>query len=317
MADDRYCYPPDFKVLINKLGIENAKLLDEAERHAVESRTLEGCPTGDFDAAHIKDIHKHLFQDIYEWAGEHREVEIGKGGRWFHSATMIDEGMAEVSRIVKAGDYGQNLNKEGFANYAADVISNLNYVHPFREGNGRTQMEFLNQLAENAGHELQTERITRDVWITASQVSHSGSDNLLKAAIVYGIDSEQLETGDMAAKAVRDYLKTAKKEIEALTAPEERKHAEESLGKVARSYEVITKASKQDTAELKPVKPASPLEQEKAKILKRIESVEKRIENDTNPKTRAIRPNRPEHEIPANLRNTSGTLASALFHCPV
>lgn len=159
---------------------------------------------------------------------------------------MIDQGMAHVEGIVKAGDYGQNLDKEGFANYAADVISNLNYIHPFREGNGRTQMEFLNQLAQKAGHELQTERITRDVWITASQVSHSGSDNLLKAAILYGIDSKQLETGDKAAKAVQDYLGTARKEINALASPEERKSAKESLRKIEKSYETIIKPKYQD-----------------------------------------------------------------------
>lgn len=80
MANDPYCYPPEFKVLINRLGIKDAALLDRAERQAVATRTLEGSPKGNFDTTHIKAIHKHLFQDMYEWAGENREVEIGKGG---------------------------------------------------------------------------------------------------------------------------------------------------------------------------------------------------------------------------------------------
>ena len=80
MSDRDYCYPPDFTVLRNKLGIRNLRTLDAAERLFVTQRLLEAAPEGDFDLAHLKAIHRHLFQDVYEWAGEVRTVEIVKSG---------------------------------------------------------------------------------------------------------------------------------------------------------------------------------------------------------------------------------------------
>ena len=81
MPDKSYCYP-NTDVLINKLGIKNAKELYEAEKRitSIEIQELSRNPLkGNFDFDHLKSIHKHIFQDIYEWAGEIRTVEIGKG----------------------------------------------------------------------------------------------------------------------------------------------------------------------------------------------------------------------------------------------
>ena len=72
MSDRDYCYPPDFTVLRNRLGIRVARTLDAAERQFVAQRLLEAVPTGEFDLAHLKAIHRHLFQDVYDWAGELR-----------------------------------------------------------------------------------------------------------------------------------------------------------------------------------------------------------------------------------------------------
>ena len=239
MADQKYCYPPDFSVLKNKLGIRDVTQLDETERGLVQSRILEGSPAGQFDAAHVKAIHKHLFKDLYEWAGDYRTVEIGKGGRWFHNHQFIEQGMAEVERIIQGGKLGQGMNADQFGDYASEVIANLNYVHPFREGNGRTQMEFLGQLSERAGHELNTEKIQRDVWIAASHVSHSGTNDLLKAAITYAIDPERTQTGDKAQSAVRDYLETVKAAVSNLRNPQEMQAGLDRLEKIAETYEVM------------------------------------------------------------------------------
>lgn len=239
MADERYCYPPDFKVLKNKLGIKDGAKLDQAERGLVQTRVLEGAPDGKFDATHVRAIHHHLFQDIYAWAGEYRTVEIGKGGRWFHNHGFIVQGMSEVERNLQAGKLGQGMNADKFGDYAADVISNLNYVHPFREGNGRTQMEFLRQLSDRAGHELQTEQIHRDVWILASQVSHSGTNDLLKAAITFAIDPDRRQTGDKAQEAVTSYINTVQSAISQLKSPAERESASNQLRSVAKAYETI------------------------------------------------------------------------------
>ena len=76
MSDRNYCYPPDYTVLRNKLNIRNASALEAAERELVAHRLLEPVPPGDFDLEHLKAIHRHLFQDLYAWAGEVRTVEI-------------------------------------------------------------------------------------------------------------------------------------------------------------------------------------------------------------------------------------------------
>ena len=86
MSDRDYCYPPDFTVLRNRLGIRVARTLDAAERQLVAQRFLEAVPTGEFDLSHPKAIHRHLFQDVYDWAGELRTVEIAKGDSRFHRA---------------------------------------------------------------------------------------------------------------------------------------------------------------------------------------------------------------------------------------
>ena len=65
MSDRDYCYPPDYTVLRNMLDIRDTSALEEAERELVAQRLLEPVPTGDFDLAHLKAIHHHLFQDIY------------------------------------------------------------------------------------------------------------------------------------------------------------------------------------------------------------------------------------------------------------
>lgn len=69
MTDDVYCYPPDYRVLRNKFDIRDADELDYVEREFAARRMLGGAPSGKFDLAHLKAIHRHLFQDIYDWAG--------------------------------------------------------------------------------------------------------------------------------------------------------------------------------------------------------------------------------------------------------
>jgi cell filamentation protein len=93
---DPYHYPGT-KVLRNRLGIIEARKLDRLERRMVGDRIAEGAPVGSFDLSHLRAIHRHLFQDIYDWAGELRTVEISKGGSQFQFRQYIPTGMADVS----------------------------------------------------------------------------------------------------------------------------------------------------------------------------------------------------------------------------
>ena len=174
MSDRDYCYPPDYTVLRNRLDIRDGSALEAAERQFVAQRLLEVVPTGDFDLAHLRAIHRHLFQDVYAWAGEVRAVEIAKGESRFQPRRFIATGMADVHRRIVAADYFRSSKADGVAVGAGPVMGDVNHVHPFREGNGRTQLQYLKQLAARAGHAIDLTRIDRSAWLDASRRSNSG-----------------------------------------------------------------------------------------------------------------------------------------------
>jgi len=96
-------------------------------------------------------IHRHLFQDVYSWAGKRRKVEISKAGKQFFPTTHFDNAFRFIDTLIS--DY-RNLSKENnlqIAEKLAEILDNVNYLHPFREGNGRTQREFLRLLALEKG----------------------------------------------------------------------------------------------------------------------------------------------------------------------
>lgn len=183
MNDSDYCYPPDYTVLKNKLGIRDAAELDEIERALVAQRLREKVPEGDFDLEHLRAIHRHLFQDVYEWAGEIRRVEISKESQQFQFRKYIETGMADVHRRIVESGYLQGLSPQEFSKKAAEILGDVNYVHPFREGNGRTQMQYLKQLAKQAGHPLDFTRLTQGEWIQASREAHKGDYGLMARCI--------------------------------------------------------------------------------------------------------------------------------------
>lgn len=166
---------PASGVLRNKLGIEDAAALDEFERRIVQQRVEEGAPEGKFDLAHLRAIHRHLFQDIYDWAGEVRTLEIAKGGTQFMPRRYIETGMADVHRRIEEAGYLRDLDAVSFAEKASEIVGDVNHAHPFREGNGRTQFEYLRQLAAQAGHRFRTERIDAARWHAASRAAHLGN----------------------------------------------------------------------------------------------------------------------------------------------
>jgi cell filamentation protein len=98
MSDETYCYPPDYSVLKNRYHIRDAETLDKVERELVTQRQREAIPKGDFDLKHLQAIHHHLFQDVYDWAGKVRTVEINKGGSQFQFRNYIETGMADTQK---------------------------------------------------------------------------------------------------------------------------------------------------------------------------------------------------------------------------
>ncbi|MBI3759460.1 MAG: Fic family protein, partial [Deltaproteobacteria bacterium] len=126
------------------------------------------------DLNHLRAIHRHLFQDVYEWAGEVRTVELNKGGQQFQFRRYIETGKADVHKRLADANFLKGLSRADFAGQAARIAGDVNYVHPFREGNGRTQLFYLEQLAGQASHPLDLARIAPERWIEASRLSHKG-----------------------------------------------------------------------------------------------------------------------------------------------
>jgi len=182
MSDDPYVYPGT-RILRNKLNIRDTAELDYAERRYSTIRSRQGIPKGNFDLKHLKKIHRHLFQDLYEWAGEIRTVEISKGGSQFQFRQFIETGMADVHRRLVTSSFLKQLDRPAFASAAANIIGDVNYVHPFREGNGRTQLQYLKQLAEQAGHPLDLTKIHAVGWIKASKEAHLAHYDLMAKLI--------------------------------------------------------------------------------------------------------------------------------------
>lgn len=181
MADDPYVYPGT-TILKNKLGFRNVDKLDKVERRSVADKIARGVPTGDFDLAHLKAIHHHLFQDIYVWAGKVRTVEIAKGGSQFMFRQYIETGMADVHKRIVRARYFKGTTRDAFAREASVIIGDVNHVHPFREGNGRAQLQYLKQLAERAGHRLDLGKLDRKQWIVASRDANRADYGAMEAA---------------------------------------------------------------------------------------------------------------------------------------
>ncbi|MBE5891125.1 MAG: hypothetical protein E7282_09190 [Lachnospiraceae bacterium] len=178
MPDSIYCYP-NSEVLVNKLGIRDAKILFEAEKEltAIRIRELQETPIrGKFDFVHLQKIHKYIFQDIYTWAGKVRTVEIGKGNL-FCTTACIHEYAKTVFQKFFPQCYHVKDNRDEFIKVFADNYGDLNALHPFREGNGRTQREFARLVCLECGYSFQLSHATHKQMLEASRLSFDLGDS--------------------------------------------------------------------------------------------------------------------------------------------
>lgn len=182
MSDDPYLYPGTV-VFRNKLGIRDSEALDAMERQLVAQRLTETVPSGRFDLAHLRAVHKHLFQDIYDWAGEVRTVEISKGGQQFQFRRYIESGMADIHARLEKMNLLKGFHTDQFCHAAGQIMGDVNYVHPFREGNGRAQLQYLKQLAQQAGHPIDLTRLDPALWLEASRTAHDSDYKTMSETI--------------------------------------------------------------------------------------------------------------------------------------
>jgi|SRR5690625_1212857 len=160
---DPYCYP-NTDTLINKLEIKEKERLERQEGYHVGLAMLDLFDNpikGNFDYKHLQEIHKFLFKDIYEWAGQTRTVYMEKfyseinGVRNFALPEYIEPSIQEVFKELIAENHLRDIQDvPAFANKLSYYMSEINAIHPFREGNGRTQREFIRCLSLKNGFEL-------------------------------------------------------------------------------------------------------------------------------------------------------------------
>ena len=166
-------------VLKNKLGIRNKVILEQREADYAAARAYELAQTpikGNFDLDHLKALHKHLFGDVYAWAGEIRDIDLAKGNSYFANHTHIVSASRPIFTKLATEGYLTGLDAEAFSERAAYYLGEINALHPFREGNGRAQREFINHLAYRNGFSIAWDGITQEDMIQASIESHHTGD---------------------------------------------------------------------------------------------------------------------------------------------
>lgn len=141
-------------VLVNKLGLTDTQTLNEIEADiaGVEvGKILLAAPPASFDLAYHRHLHFQIFQLVYPWAGELRKVDIGKGDTLFLAHTQIEQAINQLFSDLAADAFLQGVSHEVFSQRIGEYLVRLNHIHPFREGNGRTQRLLVSKLAQNAG----------------------------------------------------------------------------------------------------------------------------------------------------------------------
>jgi cell filamentation protein len=181
-GSDPYCYAGT-SVLKNILGIRDQAALEQFEAAIVRQRALEPLPRGNLSVSHYRSIHRHLFQDVYPWAGRFRTVRTHKEGSTFCYPEHIARQMKDLFGRLRAADYLSALSADEFAREAAHFLATLNAIHPFREGNGRTQNVFTALLAARATHGLDLSRLDETAFRLAMIESFRGSEEALAGQI--------------------------------------------------------------------------------------------------------------------------------------
>ena len=168
-----YCYPGT-EVLKNKLNIHKREDLLFYETKITAAKLLslrrKGV-TGDFSVKHLKQIHYTLFEDIYPFAGEFRTENIAKGSFRFAEWEYIEEQCNILLERLQKENTLQGLNKRAFVGRLSFYMAELNVLHPFREGNGRTIREFIRQLALKNGYTLNLTKVDAKTILEACMIS--------------------------------------------------------------------------------------------------------------------------------------------------
>ncbi|MBR3994730.1 MAG: Fic family protein [Clostridia bacterium] len=165
-----YCYP-NSNVLKNKLNITDNSILKTAEEEITlikQMELLKNPIKGNFTKAHLMNIHKFIFEDIYSFAGKLRREQISKADTMFYPPNLIDRELDKVFAKIKEKNMLRESNEEKVFDNLAYVMAELNIIHPFREGNGRSIREFIRLMAKRMGYDVNWGNVDKEELLSAS-----------------------------------------------------------------------------------------------------------------------------------------------------
>lgn len=173
VGEDAYCYPGS-TVLRNKLDIRDELTLSEAEQQlsTIAADKVEFSPPP-YSLAYLQNIHRALFSDLYEWAGELRTVGVAKQDTRFCQPQFMEKEAGKIFKNIAAANWFEEMDRTDLIVAVADAYSDINVVHPFREGNGRAQRILFEHLIMNAGFEISWWGIEKDEWIFANIAAYN------------------------------------------------------------------------------------------------------------------------------------------------
>lgn len=168
---DIYSYKDAPDVLINNFNIKDAKKLEKLEQLKVnfQAGNFQGYPKGSFDLKHFQALHKYLFGEVYPWAGEIRQISISKGESIFCTPEYIEASYKNIYKEIVKDNYLKKVSNNALPEHLAYYHGEINMVHPFREGNGRTTRAFLDLMVfTSKGFNLDYENVNKKEFIEAS-----------------------------------------------------------------------------------------------------------------------------------------------------
>ena len=184
-TDPIYCYDGT-DTLINNFNIKDSKSLKKIERTLTSARLIQLYKNPlnlNYDVKHLKAIHHFIFQDIYPWAGKFRRVDISKGALFCHAAYIEDQ-IHKLFLKLKKDNYLKGLAFDDLVIKVSYYLSEINAIHPFRDGNGRAQREFVRELLIPLNYHVDYSKIEPDFMLKASIDSFNGNNDLMNKLFI-------------------------------------------------------------------------------------------------------------------------------------
>ena len=172
---------PDTELLRNLVGAQTEDELEKAEADFSYYRGIELAEIevpDEFDFKRLAYIHRYLFQDVYDWAGTVRTIDMRKDrsdAQFFMPLAKLELAISHVFATLAEERFLRGLDREHFLDRLSYHYDQVNYLHPFREGNGRAQRRFWTEVAEKAGYSID--------W---NEATHKEIDDTSIAAMEHG-----------------------------------------------------------------------------------------------------------------------------------